>query len=220
MTPLSPTRIAVVASLMLGVLCVKWALYDGGGTVAWVALGVVLLVVLAVVVGPRIASRGEPVSDDPDAFAEGEDEPGWPTAHFPLFDADVALDRTFRASEDAVAAAIESVGRLDATRGAELDAAVRRYRLWLADLVDDVPIDPVPGFGHAELGALNPIGVWVRTPEGEGTGVGIVFSNSWAPEDGLEWTLLDGRTVYVGPAQGYSPWDVVDDETNFARPAD
>ncbi len=37
-------------------------------------------------------------------------------------------------------------------------------------------------------------------------GFSVEFSCDWEPEHGMEWTIRDGRALYVGDFMGISPW--------------
>lgn len=37
-------------------------------------------------------------------------------------------------------------------------------------------------------------------------GFSVEFSCEWEPEHGMEWTVRDGRALYVGDFMGISPW--------------
>ena len=45
-----------------------------------------------------------------------------------------------------------------------------------------------------------------RPKDIEVIGFSVEFSCDWEPEHGMEWTIRDGRALYVGDFMGISPW--------------
>ena len=47
----------------------------------------------------------------------------------------------------------------------------------------------------------------IKKPKDFGTiGFEVEFCCDWEPEHGMEWTVRDGRALYVGDFMGISPW--------------
>ncbi len=47
----------------------------------------------------------------------------------------------------------------------------------------------------------------IEQPKDSGViGFGVEFSCKWESEHGMEWTIRDGRALYVGDFMGISPW--------------
>ncbi len=47
----------------------------------------------------------------------------------------------------------------------------------------------------------------IEKPKDSGViGFGVEFSCDWEREHGMEWTVRDGRALYVGDFMGISPW--------------
>lgn len=52
----------------------------------------------------------------------------------------------------------------------------------------------------------------IEEPEDERLGFHVEMSCDWEIEHGLEWTILDGKAMYVGGFDGVSPWWEFQDE--------
>ena len=124
-------------------------------------------------------------------------------ATFPLFNATIELLINGTVPQKYVVQCLET---LDVLSGSLLDAllsASKRYRessrrgfLRLGIRTrDDI------------LKHVTPIGITIWPPEAPGTAICVEFNCDWNNEDGMEWYIRDTTAVYVGPAQGESPWE-------------
>jgi len=123
-------------------------------------------------------------------------------ATFPLFNTTIELLVNGVVPREHVVQCLEALDAISEDLLESLVAASHRYRESSrrrlrrlgARAQDDV------------LKHITPIGVTIWPPEGEGTAVSLEFNCDWNHEDGMEWYIRDAAAVYVGPAQGESPW--------------
>ena len=95
---------------------------------------------------------------------------------------------------------------------AELFALLKKYSLRYCedmrddfdteypDVPEDVGEDTV--MNYARVNCL----IIEKPKDSASVGFGVEFSCDWEREHGMEWTIRDGRALYVGDFMGISPW--------------
>lgn len=58
-----------------------------------------------------------------------------------------------------------------------------------------------------------PSALIVRKPQDDRIGFHLEMECDWEPEHGLEWSVLDGKAMYVGAFSSVSPWSEFRDKS-------
>ena len=139
--------------------------------------------------------------------------------HCDRLDADIEIDAESDVPEEYIDGCVDFVRNLSGDLHMEICKGGKRYCMWMIEQEKEAMGDDFIAEEEYEKVDENTslttiarmmdfTGMYIEVPEDENV---IAFSIGgecdWEPEHGLDVLIRDGKVIYVGSCEGYSPWD-------------
>ena len=139
--------------------------------------------------------------------------------HCDRLDADIEIDAESDVPEEYIDRCVDFVKNLSGDLHMEICKGGKRYCMWMIEQEKEAMGDDFTAEEEYEKVDENTslttiarmmdfTGMYIEVPEDENV---IAFSIGgecdWEPEHGLDVLIRDGKVIYVGSCEGYSPWD-------------